>query len=1261
MTTTAKPSLDALRFPLRGSQLIEASAGTGKTYTIAALYVRLVLGPIDAADTLAFSRPLLPPEILVVTFTEAATQELRDRIRQRLTQAAEAFLQLIEPTDRFLQDMLAAYAPALWPGCARRLQTAAEWMDEAAVSTIHGWCRRMLREHAFDSGALFSQRLEPDLSDLRQEAAQDYWRSCMVPLSAPMAPLVRRWYRGPAELEPAVQGLLDSAELLPQTAEPEVFLQQRLDSLQALKAPWPAWTQQLQQALDDARERKAFNGQKLNQRNYNSWLNQLRAWAADPLQEEPDLSEAAKARLSAQGMQEAWKSGTPLDHPAFTALAELPARIAALPGGESDLLCHAARWIAQRFEQAQRQRGLMGFSGLLSQLDAALQSDKAQALAQRIRAQFPVALIDEFQDTDPVQYRIFDAVYQLQRGPEESADSALILIGDPKQAIYSFRGADIYTYLQARRATAGRWHSLAQNFRSTEAMLQAVNACFMAAEQRQTGQGAFLFRDVQGHVQGHVQDHSQGQGQGQAQNNNPVPFTPAEATNRSGSLQVCGQQPPALSFWSLPLPDGGKAMNKDDARSTLAEVFATEITRLLNLAQQGQALILSANGQRPLQPADMAVLVNGWDEARAMQQALSARGVRSVYLSERDSVYASAQAADLQHWLAAVAEPENASLIRAALATATLGLSWAQLDALRHEDLAWEAEVSRFQQYRLIWQRQGVLPMLRRLLHDFRLPQRLAAAEHEGGERALTNLLHLAELLQQAAQLYPAQQALLRFLAEQRAEGKGAAGADDPRQLRLESDAERVQLVTVHKSKGLQYPLVFLPFANAARPLKHPRSELRFLSVHDADGQPRICIPPSPACLQQAEAERLGEDLRKLYVALTRARYATYCGVAPTQHSAESALAYLVGASGEELDLQPYLQQLAQEHADCITACHAPEANPDRFTQTESLSHAPALRSIQRQISENWWIASYSAISGQADSLGSDNADGPALSETARESNFLEAQAEWGRAEWVQAKDAVQAKPEPNRLHAFPKGAEAGTFLHDQLEWAARRGFAQVQRHEQERREHLSRRCAVRDWNHWVEPLCAWLGDFLAAELRLPGEAFDTTLRLADIHNATAELEFWLAASAVPVERIDVLVRQHILPGQARPALKPTQINGMLKGFIDLCFQWQGRFFIADYKSNWLGPNDAAYSAEAMQQAMLAHRYDLQYVLYSLALHRLLKARQPAYDYDKHLGGALYFFLRGLKADSQGLYFDRPPRALIESLDQAFAGQDRAW
>ncbi len=1216
-------NLNPLDFPLHGSRLIEASAGTGKTFTIALLYVRLVLGHGGEA---AFKQALTPPQILVVTFTDAATQELRDRIRARLNEAAQCFQAPDERHDPLLVNLRNGYPADQWPTCARRLQLASECMDEAAVSTIHGWCYRMLREHAFDSGSLFTQTLETDQRELLDEVVRDYWRRQFYSVSPEFAKVVTDCFKSPIELREALTPLLSRTDAEFRQGGVSITAPAKLDALLQVTADWnakyaaleaparAAWAEDivaLEAVLHEARTSLNGNSYPTESREtLEKMLCNIAVWSQGG--EACDhVFKCGQTRFKLK------KGGSIARHPAFEAIDVLADHKATKQDIRAQLLLHALREVQGAFEEEKLRRAQIGFDDLLNRLGRALQGPSGPRLAQTIRQQYPVALIDEFQDTDPVQYDIFDTIYRIG---DNLADCGLFMIGDPKQAIYSFRGADIYTYLKAREATEGRHYTLGTNYRSTPAMVDAANHCFSFAEAHP--RAAFRFaKDGQ----------------------NPVPFKDVSAKGRSDTLEIEGETQKALTLWQLQT-DG--VINNATYLREASEVCASAIQSWLDRSAPKPSGLRNSDGQlTELKPADIAILVRSRKEAEAIRKALARRKLASVYLSDRDSVFESEEASDLLCILRACAQPTSDRLLRAALATRSVGISWQDLEQLNQNELCWEAHVQWFRDFRALWQQQGVLPMLRRLLATFKVPARLLAEEQ--GERRLTNLLHLAEWLQRSAAELDGEHALIRHLAEQIEE------QSEEEILRLESDSDLIKVVTVHKSKGLEYPLVMLPFACSARAVDG-RSKAPPMFHEQQDEQYRLLIElakgdPAKPAQKRADDERMGEEMRLLYVALTRARYATWICVAPKVAKTgeksldlhKSGLGYLLaGENKVEPEQLAELVEALAKGCDDIAVCKAP-------AQTKGVHVAPARPTLSEalrplhSLAANWWIASYSALA-IADDRARMGADSPVAPEPA---TALEAN--------LQEQDDEQNPPAGVGIHAFPRGAGPGTFLHGLFEWAGDEGFGNAASDEQALHDAVARRCNLRGWERWIEPLSAWLSHYLKAPLCFNG----TQCTLATLSTYQVEMEFWFASHNVSVERLDALVREHTLGGAPRPALAPSQLNGMFKGFIDLTFEHEGRYYVADYKSNWLGSTDSAYAAEAMAETMLGKRYDLQMCLYLLALHRQLKLRLPGYDYDQHLGGALYLFIRGHQAPTHGLHFERPPRQLIEQLDRLFMGQ----
>ena len=1224
------PNLDPLALALNGSALIEASAGTGKTFTIAILYVRLVLGHGQPADSPL--QNLLPPNLLVVTFTEAATKELRDRIRTRLTQAAEVFSDAPDepnpPAETALIYQLRDESypdPASWPECRKKLLLAAEWMDEAAVSTIHSFCNRMLSEHAFDSGSLFKLTLETDQSELLDEVARDYWRTFVYPLPPTLMDEALGHWKTPGDLRQGVRNLIDDPQSLG-TPPDSVYqaidqvVRRRLEQSQALKAhPWSQWRGEVIELLNDLNRSKRLHGGSKNAM-VKVW-GFLLAWAdSDDLLPEKIDSAAGFKNQTPEGLDNILKGDESAPHhPAFEAIEALLDFSQNQPSAKSDILRHASHWIAERLEAEKQKRSEMGFDDLLTRLDEALHGPRGDQLAATIRRQFPVALIDEFQDTDPVQYRIFDRIYDVAGG---DAGTCLLMIGDPKQAIYGFRGADIYTYLQARQGVEERTYTLGKNFRSAKTMVAAVNRVFEHSDQH-SRDGAFLF------------------GKGDT---SPLPFQGVDANGTKRSWSINGEVQPSLVFWTHESGeedrDGNpKGIAKGTATADMAETCASEIARVLTLGQAGQAgfaLPEHPGDLEPVAPKDIAILVNNRNEASAVRDALGRRRIKSVYLSDRDSVLTSRESKEILCWLRAFAEPRQLAYIRAALATPTLGQSWHALNQLLTDELVLEREIERFIGYQQQWQKQGVLPMLRTFLMDFEVPGRLL--QRPDGERRLTDILHIAELLQQDSLQLDGEHALVHHYTQIL---RAADEEDEHRTLRLESDAGLVKVITVHKSKGLEYPLVFLPFGTAFRAQSDKQAFVRY---HDDQGRLVTVFDPAPEDVARADQERLGEDIRKFYVALTRARFATWVGTAALDNWQQSGLGYLIAGDGQSR-ISDCLSQLAQGRAE-IRITPLPDPDETQYHEQAPEALGPALVS-SREAKEDWWIASYSSI--EYTGMTGTGIAFTGEVEDAQTQNLLE-----------ESSQEAGEEPEPiatqRNQHNFPKGAGPGTFLHELLEWCTQQGFQRVVDNPPLLHEQLTRRCGTRGWSDWVEPLERWLLALISRPLSLD-RAGTERVSLANLATLRPELEFWFESRNVSVRKLDQLVTAHTLNGADRPRVEETRFNGMLKGFIDLVFEHNGQYYVLDYKSNTLGEDDSAYTDQAMGNAILDKRYDLQYVLYLLALHRLLKARLPDYDYDRHIGGAVYLFLRGVDSGSDGAFTDKPPRALIEQLDALFDGE----
>lgn len=1190
-----------LSLPLDGVRAIEASAGTGKTFTLATLVVRLVV-----------ERSLRLGEILAVTFTEAATQELRKRIRARLLLAVE-LVDMPPGGDASTEATLthAVIATHLAGGAEtidalrRRLRTAADDIDLASIYTIHGFCARALRDHALESGQGFdAPELLASDAEMRQAIAADLWRSHGAADDA-ADDLLALWPQGPTALAGDLPPLVRERVLRPGLAEvpsdPTPWLHAAGD---ALADAFRAHGEDFRAALVDAVDAKVLNAQSYKVDWVNALFASLKTWCAledrgVPFQHDK-LGNLKRATL-VDKTNKAGLGRTPespicdvlppyLD--ALTALAEWQ-------DARRVLLLHRLRDDARlrmgRHKQLQR---VQTYDDLIDRVADAVDGPHADALVAALRAQYGFALVDEFQDTDPRQWRIFERVFGAASGAP-----ALFVIGDPKQAIYGFRGGDVETYLAAQ-AQAEPAPPLASNFRSRPGVLRAIAALYAQADS--TGHPPFVdarigFREVLPGGLRHDQDYLRR-----------------------------GAPAPALTLWRAPPPPpprDPKAKPKDyragESRELATAACVTEIHRVLSESRAGNATV----DGRPVQPGDIAVLVRSHAEATRIRHALALAGIPAV-AAGKQNLFATPEARDVHALLLALLHGADDGRLRMALSTVLVGQDATQVaafdvdgDALRH-----------WQEIALTWrerlQRGGPLALINDLCAE-RAGRLLGLLD---GERRLTNYLQLAEQLQQA-QLHALG---LHGLVDWLARAIASASADDESQLlRLESDARRVQVVTLHKSKGLEYPLVFLPFIGIGR---KPRDPGKHLTVGDAGGRTlHWKLLPSVSGWNAAKERWLesqrAEDARLLYVGLTRARDALWLATGQFYSHDKSPLAHMVG--------DPRALSNSLGPAIAIDERSPPADLP--WLPPEDEGEAPPARVATRTLTSDWWVYSFTQLANA-------EAGGDASSKT--------------------TEPATGGRDEPDPGHAAAldlesfdprfSGARFGVVLHDVLE-----------------------HCDFARWLDWIPGLPAPEGqeDVIVERLRAGGYVADDiedgvalltelvgqTLtvplpegaRLAAVPGQARrpEIEFQFALAPTRVDALLALLHRHGLLTARHGFGARRWLEGLMTGLIDLTYQHDGRWYVLDYKSNRL----PGYGPTQLAEAMAHSEYELQALIYTLALHRWLRFRVGAgYDYERDFGGVRYLFCRGLDAtrgDSPGVKAWRFDAALIDDLDALFAGR----
>jgi exodeoxyribonuclease V beta subunit len=668
----------------RGTSLIEASAGTGKTYTITALFVRLIL-----------EENLSVREILVVTYTDAATEELRHRIRQTLADALQAFESGSSDVP-FLSDLVKRHS-----GEARemkaRLQTALCGFDEAPIFTIHGFCQRMLKDRAFESRLLFDIELVTDPSELLQEIADDFWRAHFYEAGPILVNFALKNNCGPDRFVGLLRTFINYPllEFLSQAKGRtlESLFADLEHGFQAARAVWLAERDKIKGCFGS--KAKWCNRPYNSDEEMAALFDQLDAGFVENGSAGEALGCLASFTPAALEAKKAKRSSSPVPkHRFFDLCGKLcEAERMWLAGLQLEFVNYAKKELPRR----KAERKIQHFDDLLTRLHEALTGPNGGTLAEELRERYKAALIDEFQDTDPVQYQIFHQAFS-------GGNTFLFLIGDPKQAIYAFRGADIFTYLEAAKEATRRF-TLGENWRSEAGLVVAVNKIFSAAPR------SFVFDRI---------DFQEAIPRGQAD---------------QAPLTFDGQAGPPFHLWFWKRT--GKEITRGLAEKILPGVVAGEIARLLN----GNTRI----GERRLKPEDIAVLVMENQQARKMQEALSALNIPSV-LHTTASLFQSQEALEFRRILAGVALPGDERLVKAALATDLFGVDGGRLSACTESQ--WQEWLQRFHEYLDLWDQRGFFRMFRHWLQREGVRQRLLA--FPDGERRLTNVLHLGEVLHQA-------------------------------------------------------------------------------------------------------------------------------------------------------------------------------------------------------------------------------------------------------------------------------------------------------------------------------------------------------------------------------------------------------------------------------------------------------------------------------------------------------------------------------
>ncbi len=1117
---------DAATVNLADSNLIEASAGTGKTYSIAILTLRLVL-----------EKKIPIQQILMVTFTKAAVAELETRIRQFIRNALKVSQGAVinDPTITLIVQLSMNDESVGRTETERLLKEAVLFLDETAILTIHSFCQRVLTEFAFETRQIFGSEILTDLKAILTDRVNAFWRKYITTLHIGLLKQLMDAGLSRKRLTDVMMNALSGKTLIPLVTLPGDFLSASHQS--SVNASLHEMDNQITGIKSGIIQYISSNIDSIRQATEkNSYAKKNMGHLLD----DPAASLEAIIANKEKAYVDKVYHEILLDVERASAIEE--EKLRAIKTVISQLYKLAIQIISAETDLYKQQNNQLGFDDMITKLHNAVVVDNNAFLIDSLQKKYRAAFIDEFQDTDKMQYEIFNRLFGDQ--------SILFYIGDPKQSIYAWRKADIFTYFKAGEEVRNRY-GMNVNYRSAKQFIEAMNGFFLPIPEFDT----FYFLN---------ETHQ-------------INYTRVEApadTSRGGLYKNKQADIPITIF-------------ENPNNESISETVTAQIIELLGT---GDYSIEEKGKPRKLRPSDIGILVRKNKQAADIKQLLSKYGIPAVTIDD-SKLLESAEARNILYLLAAVTDI-NASGINKALLSPLTGFNAA--DILAMDD---ELALSRFKHYQHLWEQEGVYVMLNRFVADYKVKQVLLNETAENGERIITNVLQLMELLHKTQTQKQFSALELTNWLKRGIEGMEVEG--DEFEQRVESDEEAVKIVTIHKSKGLEYNIVFAPFLDL-----HANTNFDFVTFRDADTGDYLF---SDAALledhhrQLTEKQLEQENRRLIYVAVTRAVYKCYINKNTFTKFSQSAITPFINA--------------IKENKNALIAFEPSPTLPVNFkyaTATEQLKPA-YLEATDFQLTEiNWRKLSYTYLDA-----GHNPTFKPSLSKVLD-----------GYDEFI--------------FKQLKRGANTGNLIHHIFE---RIDFADAAFWGKAIVEALKRFIpnAPAEYATWLLEL---LNHVTSTRISIANSTF--SLNEIPRDKRLSELEFDFNVSPFNPDTINRLSTPDA-PFQVRYA---TELEGIMNGKIDLFFEHAGKYFILDWKSNFLGDQPADYSKENIQLAMAESNYHLQHLVYTLAVKKYLQLRVPGFIYATHFGGVIYLFVRGARKDSdKGIFAYRPDEGLINALD----------
>ncbi|QCI16683.1 exodeoxyribonuclease V subunit beta [Buchnera aphidicola (Aphis craccivora)] len=1155
-----KKKLNIFEIPFNGVNLIEASAGTGKTTAIVLMYLRLLLG-IDNKKNI---KPLLIQEILIVTFTNFAKDEIHKRIKKNIEK-----LHLYCITQNTNNSILKPFLEKIknLEEAIYILERAKQNINYIAIYTIHGFCKDILQLNFYN----INEKIIENEELLYLQATEDFWRSYFYQLPKNIINIISKDYKNPeallSELKPIFNfNTINFNKKFTKNQNPITCHEDNIKIINTFKKKWLDFNLII---LDIIRKSKP-NKKIYNERNISRWRKNITTWAestTENYQIPIELKYFSQATITKN-----IKSNYIPCHIFFKDIEEILKKKFSL---KNIILFQAIKKISKLVKKEKNKKFLLGFNDLLNNLLKYIKKDKK--LKQLIIKKYPVAFIDEFQDTDIQQYEIFNILYNIN-----NEKTALFLIGDPKQSIYSFRGADIFSYLHAK-SKIKQYYYLDTNWRSSKNICEATNDLFSRNKK------PFFFKNI------------------------PFEKISPSFENQNMQFKIQGKIQNAISLFF-------KKKEKiyiEDYQEWIAKQCANEIYYWLICAKKGQATLINKDEKKILKESDIVILVKNKNEANIIKNSLEKVNIKSIYSSSSTSVFKTSDACELLVILKTILQPTNIKLLKQSIFTHIFYEILLKSEKQKNTDKSYFI-IKKLYKYRNIWKNTGIFYTIKTIILDYQKYSN-NLDKYKYSQKNI-NFLHIAELLEEQSENFHQESSLIRWFEKKILEKQNILENENIRHFKQSNE---IQIITIHKSKGLEYPIVWIPFAATYKKSKlhlyHDKKKLKIF----------FDLDQSKATEKIAEEERLAEDLRLLYVAITRAVYHCSLGMGDIinkknqkkSNNYKSALGYII-QRGCHMDYNSLLYEVNTLNVKSYITIKHDTVNIKISSIKEDVYFLSQPKYLINKIQNYLQTTSFTKLKKENISINQNNCN---INYTFNHHNIHQ---------------------EKIIFENFPIGEKTGILIHYILNKINFSEKLNIDFFYKSLKEHgFSEK--------WAPVLISWINKIIHINLK----NLNFNLSMLKSNQYIKEMKFFL-----PIQKalysIDFnhIVKSFDPISSLSPKISFNPVTGILKGSIDLVFFWKKKYYIIDYKSNYLGNCKNSYSLKNIKKEIIKNRYDLQYQIYTVALHQYLNKKVKKYEYKNNFGGIFYMFLRGIdKTDkNNGIFYIMPNYLLVKNLINLF-------